>query len=268
MSEQDELDRLERQLDAAFANARPRREFEDELWARLERRRRWRWLTPARVQGLTAALVVVALFGLTIGTISLFRPHVGGGASTASAPSRDSSLATTPGGRAEQAAPLAPPALPFGRLPAPPDAGIAEVADSGRLSPLPAGVRTTIAEASLPQPASSLSVFHYDAASGPPSGAIIEPSALPANIAGSPYPTRPAGTALQDASQRAAGAAGPAGGAEVTLTQARLVYVAVVSGSDGYLEPAYLFTGTYRNGAAAPLPAQVLVPAVAAVALR
>ena len=56
-------------------------------------------------------------------------------------------------------------------------------------------------------------------------------------------------------------------GSELALTQARLVYVAVVDNGEGYLEPAYLFTGTYQKGEATAA-AQVLVPAVAAAALR
>jgi len=60
----------------------------------------------------------------------------------------------------------------------------------------------------------------------------------------------------------AAQASQPSGRAAV-LTQARLVYVAVVSGEVGFLEPAYLFTGT-AGGA----PAQVLVSALAPTALR
>ena len=38
---QPEVEELERKLGAAFAGTRPRRGFEDELWARLQPRRPW-----------------------------------------------------------------------------------------------------------------------------------------------------------------------------------------------------------------------------------
>jgi hypothetical protein len=272
MSEQDELDRLERQLDAAFASTRPRRGFEDELWERLHaRRRRWwtlSWLTPA--QSLAGGLAVVALFGLLIGTVALFNRHENSGSGTPSTAAEKSVATSGSADTGRQLAPQAPGAQasapqPFGTLPAPAGAFVVQVPAGGRLSPLPAGVRTTILDGSLPQPAPTLSVFRYDPASGPPDGAILEPGSLPPNLTGSPYPTRPASGALQDASGRGAAGATPTG--EATMTQARIVYVAVVSGASGYLEPAYLFTGTYQNGSEA-LPVQVLVPAVAAAALR
>jgi hypothetical protein len=40
--------------------------------------------------------------------------------------------------------------------------------------------------------------------------------------------------------------------------------VAVVSGGEGYLEPAYLYTGVTPSGG----QAQLLIPALAAAALR
>jgi hypothetical protein len=63
-------------------------------------------------------------------------------------------------------------------------------------------------------------------------------------------------------------AAGPSGAAaEAFLTQARVVYVAVVADGRGYLEPAYLYTGGVRS-AAGTSEARLLVPALAASALR
>ena len=262
MSEQDELERLQRQLDAAFASTRPRRGFEDELWARLGSRppavaRRSLWGIP----GLAAAggVAVVLLAGVTLLTLVLLGGRGGQMGGSSSSPG----LA----GPAQRQGPAAQDALPFGPLPAPPGAGVIQVMQGGRLSPVPAGAQMTIADGALPQPATSLRVFRYDPASGPPGGAILEPGALPPNLSESPYPSRQPGDAFTEAAGRAA-AANPSGRqAEATLTQARLVYVAVVAGGQGYLEPAYLFTGTYRNGGA-PLAAQVLVPALAASALR
>jgi len=60
-----ELDELEGRLSRAFAGTRPRRGFEDELWARLERRgsagRRWPWrrLAPWPAAGALAAVLVI-----------------------------------------------------------------------------------------------------------------------------------------------------------------------------------------------------------------
>jgi hypothetical protein len=48
----------------------------------------------------------------------------------------------------------------------------------------------------------------------------------------------------------------------VTMNQATLVYTAVVSGGVGYLEPAYLFTGTFTSHAET-FEKRVLVPALA-----
>jgi hypothetical protein len=88
VSEDPELKRLEERLDTAFATTRPRRGFEDELWASLERRRPfWARLgTGARrvnllpYAGALAALVVVA----GLGGLLLSGVHPGGGASTTS----------------------------------------------------------------------------------------------------------------------------------------------------------------------------------------
>jgi hypothetical protein len=265
VSQQDELERLERQLDAAFASTRPRRGFEDELWARLSSRRpaavARKWLS---MPALAAAggVAVVLLAGITLVTLSVLPGrggHVGGAPSSA------------PASRSQPQAPLTTNALPFGPVPAPPGAGAVQVVQGDRRSPVPAGVRMAISDGSLPQPGASLSVFRYDPAAGPPGGAILEPAALPPNGSGSAYPTRPARDAFTDAAARAADSGAGANASvqqgQATLTQARLVYVAVVAGDQGYLEPAYLFTGTYQNGGAA-VAAQVLVPALAPSALR
>jgi hypothetical protein len=52
----------------------------------------------------------------------------------------------------------------------------------------------------------------------------------------------------------------------VALTQVRLVYAVVRNGGDAYLEPAYLFTGTFSMEGH-PAEKRVLVPALAASAL-
>ncbi|HXM55527.1 MAG TPA: hypothetical protein VOB72_09055 [Candidatus Dormibacteraeota bacterium] len=268
--EQDGLDQLERQLDAAFAATRPRRGFEDELWARLEPRRRrigigWSSLVPLAAVGGAA---VVLLAGVVLVAVGAFSGgfHGGGAASTASRPA-DSGGGVLATGRTAPGA-FAPAALPFGPVPAPPNAGVSQVVQDSRLSPLPAAFRVAIPDTSLPQPGTSITVFRYDPNTGPPSGAILEPGALPPGIGGGAYPSRPAADALADASARGAGANQSAqAGAAVTLTQVRLVYVAVVAGDEGFLEPAYLFTGTYQNGGDA-VTAQLLLPALAASAVR
>src|SRR6202035_793078 len=88
-----ELQALQRQLDDAFATTRPRREFEDELWLRLQARRpfwsrgRDGWsgfiaaiLEVPRVPAATVAVVVVLAVG--IGVIAVGGGfHLGGGQS-------------------------------------------------------------------------------------------------------------------------------------------------------------------------------------------
>jgi len=269
VSEQDELDQLERQLDAAFAATRPRRDFEDELWARLQPRRRWlpaapAWLLP--LAGAVAGVSIVLVAGITLLTLA----RIGGGHSggTASAPvgTSQGAAGSAADSRTAPLAPQAAAALPYGQLPPPPAAGVAQIAVDGRMTQVPAGAAIRTVIGSPPQPGPMISVFRYDAGAGPPSGAIVEPSALPPGLTSRPYPSRPATDAVGAAIDRAS-ASGAQSAGLVTLTQVRLVYVAVVAGGQGYLEPAYLFTGRYENGAAAAT-AQVLVPALAANALR
>jgi hypothetical protein len=52
----------------------------------------------------------------------------------------------------------------------------------------------------------------------------------------------------------------------VALTKIRLVYTVVSSGGVGYVEPAYLYTGTFGESGALN-EKRVLVPAVAPSAL-
>lgn len=265
MSEREEhgLDELERRLDAAFRATRPRRGFEDELWASLQARRPWwrrlggapRGVTWAAAGGLALLLVV----GLgVVGLARLSGPHTGGSASSASQPISGQRGA-------------APAVSSFStRLPAPAQAGVPQVIrQDGTLSPLPAGgVRMVLAPADgLPEPSQTMPVYTYAAGAGPADGAIVTVGQVPsARLAGS-YPTRPLGAAFAEAAARAAGAAVTAQQSEVTVRGASLVYVAVVAGGQGYLEPAYLATGTAQVGGESG-QVQVLIPALAASVLR
>jgi hypothetical protein len=260
VSEHDEPGRgeLERRLDAAFQGTRPRRGFEDELWARLQARRPW-WrrlgdgLERVPLAGVATGLAALLLVGLVVTLVRLSLPHGPSmGASTAAVPAAvPAASGVSRGGSA------AGTALPFGPLPAPPAGGATVLRPSGP-SGLPAESQGANAQgASVPPPPPELAVYKYDPASGPANGTILETGALPGGLSMGLYPSRPAADAV------AAAEAGQASGRPVVLTQARLVYVAVVSGGVGFLEPAYLFTGTVGGA-----PAQVLVSALAPFALR
>jgi len=263
MSEHDEqgLSDLERRLDVAFRETRPRRGFEDELWSRLRARRPW-WqrvaggLQPAHWAGVATGIAAVLLVGLVVSVVRLNGTHgPGGTASTAASRAAAPAAAGSSGTDLNSGA-----ALPFGALPAPPAAGVPQPLRTAGPSSLPEGAAGggTVQGANVPQPPPRLAVYRYDPASGPASGTILEPNALPATLSVGLYPTRPAADAVA-----AAEAGRTSSGGSVVLTQARLVYVAVVSGEDGFLEPAYLFTGTAGNA-----PVQVLVSALAPSVLR
>jgi hypothetical protein len=273
------LDELERHLDAAFATTRPRRDFEDELWGRLASRGAGRhargrsgWLPWAGVAGVAVLLSgVTVLLVVVVGSFALaLRLHGGASgeaASSQSAPARSGS------GAARATAPLRPGAIQAlpGLLPAPAAAGVPEVVqDSGARSPLPVGRASLVfTGSSLPAVGPSASVYSYDPASGPADGTIVEVPAVPAGLRSADYPARQAGDGFTDAAAHAAGTATnlPAPPDIATFTAVRLVYVAVVSGGQGYLEPAYLFTGTLQGGGSTA-NVQVLVPALAAASLR
>jgi hypothetical protein len=263
------LEELERQLDAAFATTRPRRGFEDELWTRIEaRRRRWppRLAWPRELPwAMAGSLAVLLVIGLVAVTLARSAGGRGGGA-TMSTPADTRSGAAA--GRSAAETPLAPSALLFGRLPAPAAAGVPQVAQGAALSPLPdGGARMVPAVANPPQPGATLTVYRYDPASGPAEGTVIQPTAVPAGAQAAAYPSRQPGDAISEAAARAAGSSTATQQVEIALTQASLVYVAVVAGGQGYLEPAYLFAGTAQVGGAT-VRAQVLVPALSATALR
>jgi hypothetical protein len=262
MSDHDEpgLSDLERRLDVAFRETRPRRGFEDELWSRLRARRPW-WqrlgggLEQVPWGGVATGVAALVVVGLVATLVRLGGAHNGASstASTAGAP------AAAPAATGPSRADTSGAALPFGPLPAPPAAGVPQLIRPAGPSSLPEGAQGgTVQGGNVPQQPAHLAVYRYDPASGPPNGTILETNALPAGLSVGLYPTRSAADAIA-----AAEAGRTSSGGTVVLTQARLVYVAVVSGGEGFLEPAYLFTGTVGNA-----PAQVLVSALAPSALR
>src|ERR1700737_4438022 len=80
---------LERRLEAMFASARPRREFEDALWRRIEASRPWhRRLTIALRPSLRFAPALAAVLVVALGATWLVGNHsFGGGATTTSSSS-------------------------------------------------------------------------------------------------------------------------------------------------------------------------------------
>ena len=77
---------LERELDAMFASARPRRGFEDELWARIAARRPWHQrLADLLRPTLRAAPAVAAVLAVLVGAGWLLaHARLGGGSTTSS----------------------------------------------------------------------------------------------------------------------------------------------------------------------------------------
>jgi len=261
MSERDEPGQsdLERRLDVAFRETRPRRGFEDELWSRLQAHRPW-WrrlgggLERVSWGGVATGVAALVVVGLVVTLVRLGADHGGtsGSATTAARPA-------VPAASGASRADVNGAALPFGTLPAPTGAGVPQVVRPAGPSSAPEGAQGgTVQGASVPQLPPRIAVYRYDPASGPANGTILETNAVPAALSMGLYPTRPAADAVA-----AAEAGRTSSGGAVVLTQARLVYVAVVSGGDGFLEPAYLFTGTAGN-----VPAQVLVSALAPSVLR
>ena len=164
-----ETDALERQLNSAFASARPRPEFEDELWQRirdrgglrLRLREAWAGLsgTPLVASGAgLAALVLVALIAI----VSL---RAGGGGHSSmggAAPSRSSASLPAPAlkageGQASAVDAQVPAAIPY--------YGPANLSWSGSLPTLP----TTAPVLSFQPPApDAISAFTTQAALGDP----------------------------------------------------------------------------------------------------
>lgn len=257
MGDQRADDELERRLDAAFASTRPRRGFEDELWRRLEARRPW-WRKvrlPAvpigRALGGVAAVLLVGVLVVGVVRSGALRGPGGGGLSTAS-----QSGAAPQSGAASQS-------LAFGLLPRP--------STTSSLPPLSGASRELPSNApepgrgALPTVPPRLLVYRYTASAGPANGTVLDPASVPPGFEAAYYPSRQPAEAARDAA--APPVATQAGAPELSVTQARLVYLAVTSGSVGYLEPAYEITGTAKS-ADTTSPFMAIVPAIAATALR
>lgn len=247
-------DELERQLDAAFASTRPRRGFEDELWQRLQARQPWwrRLRLPRRAAlpalGGLAAVLVAGFVVAGMASSGAFRGF-GHGAAGPAALSSDAS---------EQ--PLA-----FGLLPRPAVSSLAPQAVAGNAGQATAD-RTRVAEsAGVTAVPGHLPVYRYEASAGLASGTVFDQRSIPAGLVSADYPTRQPVDAAPEA--RFAAASGQGQVAAVTVTQVRLVWIAVSAGSVGYLEPAYELTGTAQVGDTTT-PVRAVVPALATSALR
>ena len=243
MSEQNddelELQALRRQLDDAFATTRPRRGFDEELWARMQARRpatsrlaaafaaagrAVRAVPPAPVAAIAAVLVVV----IAVGLIGLNLPH-GGGGNAASAPANDRFGANN-GTAAGQ----------FGRLPSPQFSSAPRTVPKGATQgpstsvPAPAdyaGPMTVSWTGQLNVPVTSVPVYRY----AEPSTGVADQfaSALGAVLTG-----RPSGflgsydSADYTLKVRGTVAAPPQGPAYFVLSMPNLPAVATVGGPD------------------------------------
>jgi hypothetical protein len=170
--------------------------------------------------------------------------------------------AATPSGQTGQGRPTPRPPLAAGKVPAPTQAGVVEEVTEGTLQPLPLGsTHLVLNVANLPLPATSLAVYRFAPASGPADGSILELNGLPRGLASTGYPSQAPADAFTAAATREGAGISPNLQRTLPVTQARLVYVSVVTGGQGYLEPAYLFSGSMRFHAV--VQAQVLVSALA-----
>lgn len=268
------LSELEQQLDEAFATARPRPGYREELWSRLKRPRWWQRLTvPAIALPAAGALAAVLVVGLVLAVLVPQAGHLGGGGASSSGASSSGASGTSgtnggatsgamgPAPASRQAAAPAATIDGFGPLPRPaPTIGAPTPQAAGPAKSIPVVVST-----SLPVVPGLLPVYRYTVASGIQTGTILDPAAVPGGLASSDYPTNPPSQAVQEAAAALPRSGRPA--RQLTVTRAQLVYVAVASGDVGYLEPAYQFTATVQtDGGGAPV--SVLVPAVASSALR
>lgn len=239
-----DLAELQAQLDAAFRSTRPRRGFQDELRDQLRRRRWWRRLgrgvttSPLPALGGLAAVLVVA-FGV------LFLVARGGPAGGVA-----SGRSSAPVSRG-----IAAQGVPFGPLPRPPAAAAAPVPPAAGASQTgaPAGAGTA-----LPVTAAPLAVYRYGPGAGVQAGTVMDPASIPPGLPSATYP------ALSPTQAVAEVRAPP--GTRVTVTGARLVYVAVGGDGSGYLEPEYDLTGTLQSDGASPAAFSARVPALAASA--
>lgn len=250
-----EREDLERQLDAAFASTRPRRGFEDELWARLQARRPW-WrrlsLRSAASWQAVAAGVTVLVVGL--GALGISRlSHVGPGGAMGT-----TGGAAFSGAGDRAAAPRADGR--YGALPRPPDTpGAAAISAAAGQASAPAPAQVSPGATMPPEPI-SLPVYRYAAGSGPAPGTIVEADRLPPGLDSAPYPTRSPVQAVRDA-------ASAGGQPAMVVTGVRLVYVAVADVGQTYLEPVYLVTGVVGSDRAGQAR-QVLVSALSPSSIR
>lgn len=112
----------------------------------------------------------------------------------------------------------------------------------------------------------TLLVYRY--ASGFAPDTIVSTRQLLAAGASSSYPSLSPSQAAREAVTAApASSSGFTPLPRIALTAAQLVYVAVPAAQGGYLEPAYLFTGDFRNGATT-YEKRVLIPALQPSAYR
>jgi hypothetical protein len=196
-----ELDQFERQVSAAFAGTRPRRGFQDELWARIERRRRFHRLRGWRLATWPAASAVVAV--LLIGLVAILAvPKLTGGGSGNSTPLEQTGTGvqqsgpdkrqTGAGARPETAAGAGD--ASFGLLPAPAlSGGPVQPSQAGGtdgqgrpLVPYFGPARLTVS-ARLPSAPATLSVYRYtQPASAELDGFAGQLGASRAGVAGTP----------------------------------------------------------------------------------
>lgn len=155
---QPDLEELERELGAAFAGTRPRRGFEEELWARLQPRRPW-WrpaaANPWPALGAVAAVVLIGLAAVLVPRANLLHSGTAGNPSATSAANQpagpNQQADGAQGGRLAQTTPGA-----FGRVPAPALANqrfssLPKTADSQVQGPAPTvNVQLPAVPASLP----------------------------------------------------------------------------------------------------------------------
>jgi hypothetical protein len=194
-----ELEQLERQVSAAFAGSRPRRGFQDEVWAQLERPRRFRRLRGLRLVPWPAASAAVAV--VLIGLVAILAlPRLSGGHSdTSSSTAQTGTGVQQSGPEKSQAGAAARPqtvdgagAAPFGPLPTPALAasGVQPTqasAGQGRpLVPYYGPARLTV-KAALPAVPATLPVYRYaQPASADLDGFAAGLGASRAGVAGTP----------------------------------------------------------------------------------
>jgi hypothetical protein len=254
-----DLEEVGRRLDEAFSGIRPRPGFADQLWARIHQvppvKRRMPWPVAAAV----VACLLVAFLAVAVPRLA----SPGRQSTSLGTTALPSSAKEAPAARSAQTRrPL--PGEAFGLLPPPPavpaggQAGTSPVAYDG-----PAQLTVS---APLPTVPATLLVYRY--ASGFAPGAIVSARQLLAAGASSSYPSlSPAQAARAAVTAAPASPSGFTPPPRIALTSVQLVYVAVPIQQGGYLEPAYLFTGDFRNGTTT-YEKRVLIPALQPSAYR